>query len=279
MKVRAREHFFKSGGARLFFRAWEAPAARGTVLVVHGLGEHSGRHARLASHLRKARFATVAFDLRGHGRSEGPRAHLERFAQYVEDLAVFQSVVEDQGRPGGRFLLGHSLGGLIAVHYWLVERPPDLAGLVLSSPALAPRFRVSPARRSLARLLVRLPPAVRLSHGIRPEHLSHDPAIAAECARDRLYQTRATPRAILAILDAMDEVRSRASELTAPLLALGGEDDRLVSPMALRDFVRQAGSADKRGIVYPRFYHEVFNEAERERPLADLTDWLDERCP
>ncbi len=278
MKVRAREHFFKSAGTRLFFRAWEAPAARGTVLVVHGLGEHSGRHARLAARLREAGFATVVFDLRGHGRSEGPRGHLERFAQHVEDLAVFRRVMEDQGRPGARFLLGHSLGGLIAVHYLLAERPRDLAGVALSSPALAPRLAVPRAHLAVAKLLIRLPPAVRLPHGIRPEHLTHDPALAAECARDRLYQRRATPRALLEILGAMAVARAAAPQVTLPLLVLGGEDDPVVSPMALRDFVRRAGSSDKHAIVYPRLYHEVFNETEHERPLADLVDWLEERC-
>lgn len=279
MNVLAREHFFKSAGTRLFFRAWEAPAARGTVLLVHGLGEHCGRHARLARRLRQAGFATIAFDLRGHGRSGGPRGHLERFDQHVEDLAVFGRVVQDQGRGGTRFLLGHSLGGLIAVHYLLAERPKDLAGVALSSPAFAPRVAVARSRLTAAKLLRCLPPAVRLSHGILPRHLTHDPGLAAECARDPLFDRRATPRALLEVLRAMEVARERAPELTLPLLVQGGEDDPVVSPMALRDFVRHAGSADKHLVIYPRLYHEVFHETERDLVLAALVDWLEEHCP
>lgn len=279
MNVRAREHYFKSGSTRLFFRTWEAPAQRGTVLLVPGLGEHSGRHGRLARRLAAAGFATVGFDLRGHGRSEGRRGDLERFEEHVEDLTVFRRVVEDQGRPGPRFLLGHSLGGLIAVHYLLAARPTDLAGVALSSPAFAPRLPVAPSRLAAAKLLVRLLPTVTMDHGIRPRHLTHDVAIVKECDRDPLFQRRATPRALLEVMRAMEEARARAREIKVPLLVLGGEDDPVVSPMALRDVFERAGSADKHVIVYPRFYHEVFHETERDHVLADLVGWLEARCP
>ncbi len=274
VRLRAHELYFRSGGERLFFRAWQAPASRATLVVVHGIGEHSGRHARLGRALREAGVTTVAFDLRGHGRSGGRPGHVERFEDHVEDLAVFRRVVEALVGPGPRFLLGHSLGGLVAVQYLLRRRPDDLAGVVLSSPALRLRVEPGEAKLRFVRLLERLLPAVAFPNQIRPEHLTHDHRIAEEYATDPLIRHRSTPRTFLETLRAMAEARERAAEVTWPLLVLGGTDDRVVSPEAARDFVQRASSPDKRLVLYPALYHEVFHEPERARVRGELLRWL-----
>ena len=276
-RLHAQEVYFKSGGERLFFRAWEAPVSSATVMLLHGIGEHSGRHARLGAALREAGFSTVAFDLRGHGRSGGRRGHVQRFDDYVDDLAVFCRVVSDQGRPGPRFLLGHSLGGLVAIHYLLRDRPEDVAGVVLASPALKLRVEAGAAKVRLAKLLDRLVPAVGVPNAIHPGHLSHDRRIAKEYARDKLVHRKTTPRSFLETLRAMAEAMRRAPEVTRPLLVLGGTDDAVVSPQAMRDFVERVSTADKRLILYDKFYHEIFHETEGERVVADLVRWVEGR--
>jgi alpha-beta hydrolase superfamily lysophospholipase len=279
VKVRAREHFFKSSGARLFFRVWEAPGERAVVLLVHGLGEHSGRHAALAGRLREAGFSTAAFDLRGHGRSGGWRGHVDRFDQHAADLGVFRRVVEDQGRSGPRFLLGHDVGALVAVWHVVEEGPGGLDGLVLSSPAFAPRVAPGPLRLGAARLLERLAPAFPLAHGIRPESLTHDAEERRAYARDRLVQRRGSVRALLEILRAMSGMRDRGTALTLPLMVLGGHDDPVVSPDAMREFVERAGSSEKRLLLYAGLYHDVFHEIARDRAIGDLLAWLEARLP
>ncbi|MBA2565207.1 MAG: alpha/beta hydrolase [Gemmatimonadetes bacterium] len=274
MKVEAQELYFKAGSERLCFRAWEAATARGVVVLLHGIGEHSGRQARLGRALGDAGFSALAFDLRGHGRSSGRRGHVERFEDHVDDLSVFWRIVGDQGRPGPRFLLGRSLGGLVALHFLLRDRPPGVAGLILASPALRLRLKPGRARLAAGRLLDRVLPGIGLPHDIHPRQLTHDASLAREYANDPLVQRRSSARSYLELLSAMESARARAAAVETPLLVLAGGEDPVLSPEAMGDFVRAARARDKRLIVYPRFYHEVFEEVERERPIEDLIAWL-----
>lgn len=279
MRLQAQELYFKSGDARLFFRTWEAPDSRATLVLLHGMGEHSGRYAELGETLSRAGLTTAAFDLRGHGHSAGRLGHVERFEQHVDDLAVFWKVVEDLGRPGPRFVLGHSVGGLVAVHYVLRERPPDAAGLVLSSPALQVRSEAGRTMMAVAKLLDRIAPGFGLPDDIRPRHLTHDEQQAEEHARDPLVHRRTTPRTFLEMLRGMAEARDRAGEIVLPLLVLGGTDDRLFNPQAMRELVERASSPDKRLVLYPQFFHMIFHETDRERVRRDLLAWLEARIP
>jgi alpha-beta hydrolase superfamily lysophospholipase len=277
VSLRAEELYFKSGATRLFFRTWECPTSRATVVLVHGLGEHCGRHDRFASALRERNFSVVAYDLRGHGRSAGRRGHVERFEEHVDDLGILWRVVEDQGRPGPRFLFGHSLGGLVALHFVLHRPPADLAGMVLSAPALKPRVAPGLGQLRLARLLNRIAPALPLPNAIRPEDLTHDRGIIAQYRRDRLVHRWTTPRAFLEILRAMQEARDRAPEIRLPLLVVGSDEDPIVSSEAIRELARLAGSEDKRFFMYPRLYHEVFNETDPTAAVNEVVSWLEAR--
>lgn len=256
-----------------------APAGppRAHVLLVHGFAEHSRRYDVLAGELAGAGVAVHRFDLRGHGESGGRRGHVERFADYRGDLervaaAVLPAKAGD-GPPA--VLLGHSLGGLIALDA-VLARPGCFRGLALSSPFLAPAFRLPPFARTFAGAAARLAPGADFEAGIDPEGLSRDPEVVRRYREDPLVLRRLTAAWLRAVLDAQEAILERAGELRLPVLLLLGDADPIADPGRGRELFERLGSPEKRLRVYPGFRHEVFNELGRERVVADLFQWLEE---
>jgi alpha-beta hydrolase superfamily lysophospholipase len=260
-------------GQRLFLRDWPLPQARGAVLIVHGLGEHSGRYRRLAQWFNQRGYAVRGYDQRGHGQTPGRRGGLRHGDDLLEDLAtVFNDYAN--GLPHPPLLLGHSMGGLVALRAVLDGRitPP---ALVLSSPAL--RSWESPGMIRLARALSRIAPNLPLRNGLDFDQLSHDRQVVADYRSDPLRHGWITPR--LADFIFRDGARCIADAATLPLptLLLVADSDGLVDPAGSRAFARKAASS---GQLTTRFfstlYHELFNEAEpgRSQVLMQLADWL-----
>ncbi|HOG45938.1 MAG TPA: lysophospholipase [Anaerolineae bacterium] len=261
-------------GARIWFQAWRPAAPRGVVVIAHGLGEHSGRYKNLANWLVPRGYALYALDHRGHGHSSGYRGHVDRFGDYVADLGrlVDQAQAEEPGLP--LFVLGHSLGGAIALAYAL-ERPQGLRGVVASAPGLRRRSEVPWFKVLLGQALSRLWPTFTHRSGLPVNGLSHDPQVALDYVADRLVHDRVSARLFTEAERAGEEVLANAGGLCLPCLLLQGDEDQLVDAQATVEFYERAAGADKALRVYPGFYHEGLNEMGRERPLGDLADWLD----
>ncbi len=223
-------------GQRLFLRDWPLAPSRGAVLIVHGLGEHSGRYQRLAQWFNQRGYAVRGYDQRGHGRSPGRRGALRHGDDLLEDLA---SVYNDYASvsPHVPLLLGHSMGGLVALRSVLDGRvePP---GLMLSSPAL--RSWESPGMIRLARALSRAAPWLPLRNGLDFDKLSHDRQVVASYRGDPLRHGWITPR--LADFIFRDGARciADAATLSVPTLLLVADSDGLVDPAGSRAFSRKA---------------------------------------
>lgn len=260
------------------WRRWEPPGrVRGVVLLVHGLAEHGGRYQALAEHLAGLGLAVLAPDHRGHGDSPGARAHICDFRAFLDPLSQLREIIATDYPGLPCFLLGHSLGGLIAAVYLLETRQP-FTGVVLSAPALAipdaPPAWLLALNRCLSRVLPRLR-TVRLDAGL----VSRDPQVVADYRADpRVHHGRLTVRLVAEMFAAMARVRAEAARLTQPLLILHGEADGLTDPAGSRDLAAGVGSDDVSLRLYPGLYHEVFNEPERAQVLADLDHWLLPRC-
>ncbi len=269
--------FAGHGGLRLYWQAWLPEAeVRAALLVAHGYGEHGGRYGNLVERFVPRGFAVYALDHRGHGRSEGPRGHVGRFAELVADLHALRVRVEAVERGKPLFLLGHSLGGLVVVRYLLIHAS-GLAGAVLSSPALAvaeepPRFL-----QWLGRVLSIVAPRTSFQSNVRPELLSRDSVVGAAYAADPLVHKRATARFFTELQWAMLDAEERAPEIRVPILVLQAGDDRVVQAAATERFAGQVGAEVKELRVYPELFHEIFNETDRERVFADLEHWLEAR--
>lgn len=263
------------GGIDLFARAWlpDVPP-RAVIVVSHGLGEHGGRYAELAQGLVDRGYAVYAVDHRGHGRSSGPRANVGRFSFLVSDFCAFVGRCERQHLDTPVFVLGHSMGGAVAVAAAL-RLQGSLRGLVLSAPALATDQAVRPAQALLVRMLSVVAPNTGVL-ALPAEAVSRDPAVVARYVADPLVHHKGIPaRTAVELLDAMQAFPSSVPQLRLPTLILHGSADRLVPLAATRPVYQAFGTRDRILRIYDGLYHEVFNEPERERVLADLYQWLE----
>ncbi|MCB1973299.1 MAG: alpha/beta fold hydrolase, partial [Burkholderiaceae bacterium] len=103
----------------------EGSAQRGTVLLVHGLGEHAGRYHAVAQHLNAWGFAVRAYDQYGHGQSGGPRGGLNHDMRLLDDLADMVDATRARAPEGlPLVLLGHSMGGLVAARFVAMHLRP-----------------------------------------------------------------------------------------------------------------------------------------------------------
>ncbi|MGD0484425.1 MAG: lysophospholipase [Gemmatimonadales bacterium] len=262
-------------GARLALRRLEpASAPRALVLILHGFGDHSGRYAFVAEWLA-ARGSTVwALDQRGHGRSPGPRGHMTRFAQYLADVAALRRRAAAEV-PAPQILLGHSFGGLVALRY-LETAPQGLAGTVVTSPFIAAAHRPATWKLAVARALAGPLPGLGMFTGLDAAHLSTDPAVGQAARSDPLYHSRMTPAAWREIQAAQAAVVTERDRITGPLLILLAGDDRIASTPAAEALARTLPAET---IVYDGMFHEILNERDRARVLADIGAWLDRVVP
>jgi alpha-beta hydrolase superfamily lysophospholipase len=273
---RSQSSFTAPDGTRLFRRAWLPREARRAVVLVHGLAEHSGRYDHVGAWLSTRDCAVHAYDQRGHGQSEGPRGHVGRFGELLDDLEAFLQTVRREQPDVPLVLFGHSMGGLVTTAL-LAERKPDVACAALSGPALEVPEHVSASRQAIARLLRRLAPRLRMAAGLDPEHLSRDPGVVRAYVEDPLVFRRVTVSLASELLEAVPRTAGGAHQVRVPLLLLHGESDRLCPARGSRAFHGQLRGAGHRLRIYPQLRHELLNEPEHEQVLEDLLDWLRER--
>ena len=260
-----------------------APPQRGTLLLVHGLGEHAGRYAHVAAFLARQGWALVAYDQRGHGLSPGPRGGLPASDSLLADLGAVISQTRQQ-RPGPLLLLGHSMGGLVAGRFVAEGLAPQPApwwqavdGLVMSSPALDPGM--SPVQKLLLAVAAPLAPDFALGNGLKPAWVSRDPAVVQAYVADPLVHDRVTPRLVRFIVDAGLQVLQAAPRWVVPTLLLYAGADRCVAPRGSAAFAAAAPAKLLQHRRYEGLAHEIFNEPEQAQVLADLAECLGARWP
>jgi alpha-beta hydrolase superfamily lysophospholipase len=260
-------------GQLLATRSWPLAGATRAVLLVHGLGEHSGRYVALADWFRQRGHAVRSYDQRGHGQSPGQRGALRHRDDLLLDLAEIHQrfALDVDALP---LLLGHSMGGLVVARTVLDGRvkPP---AMVLSSPAL--RSWESRAMQRLAHVLNLVAPCLPLRSGLNTDRLSHDPAVVQAHRSDPLCSRSITPRLADFIFQAGASSIADAGSLALPTLLLVADSDALVDPAGSRAFARVAAPTGKLTTRYfSTLYHELFNEAEpgRGQVLMQMQDWL-----
>lgn len=269
-------------GLQLHLRQW-APAStpRGTVLIVHGLGEHIARYEHVAAALNAGGWHVAGYDQRGHGASGGRRGAISRTDDLLRDLAGVVDLLRAQ-RGGPLVLLGHSLGGLIVGRFvaeglsaapaaW--HRPVD--ALVMSSPALDPGMNA--LQKAMLAVAGPLIPGLAVGNGLKPEWISRDPGVVQAYRTDPLVHDRIVGRLARFIVDAGELVRARAREWRVPTLLVYAGSDRCVAPRGSEAFAAAAPRQVVQAHAYPGLFHEIFNEPEKAQVLRDLTHWLDRR--
>lgn len=268
-----------TGAARgtIYWQGW-APDGdlKGVVVLSHGYAEHGGRYAHVAERLAADGFVTYAADHRGHGRSEGTRANVNRMSEVVADVDAMIDLATGEHPDVPVFLYGHSMGGLIALRY-AIDHQSKLDGLVLSGPAVVTTVG-SKLERTAAKLLSRITPNLRPTP-LDSSQISRDPEVVRKYDADPLvYRGKIPVRTGAESLIAADAAIAQLAKLRLPLLIVQGTEDKLVSPMGAQLVAGTASSEDITLKMYDGLYHEVHNEPEQQTVLDDIAAWLTKHC-
>ena len=260
-------------GRQIFWHSWTpAQPARGAIVLVHGAGEHSGRYAHVVARLVNEGYAVQASDHRGHGRSDGPRAFIEDMDDVVADVDSLVDRAVAAGPALPVFMLGHSMGGLVALRYALVHQE-RLAGLILSA-ALAALESVPRPLALVGRALSVVAPRTPLI-AIDPSLISRDPAVVEAYRADPLVHHGKLPaRTAAQLADAVESFPATVGAIRLPTLILYGAADGLCPPAGSEMLAQRIGSDDKTAKAYDGLFHEILNEPEREAVLDDIMSWL-----
>jgi alpha-beta hydrolase superfamily lysophospholipase len=270
--------FVANDGDNVMIQDWPLEPGvviRGVVIVVHGLGEHAGRYDHVARQLNAWGFAVRGYDQCGHGESGGPRGSLPTDSRLLDDLAdIVDSTRLRMSKKTPLILLGHSMGGLVVGRFVsLAMRPVE--ALIMSSPALDPGL--SPFQKFLVSVLPKIAPNLRVGNGVKPQFISHDPAVVAAYRADPLVHDRISARLARFIADASAQTVAMASQWTVPTLLLYAGDDRLLNPQGSRTFAAHAPQKMVTAVCFEDLYHEIFNELDAAPVFGALKQWLDER--
>jgi len=261
-------------GLTIYYQCWlpdKSPKA--VLLVVHGLAEHSGRYKNLVNYFVPKGYAVYALDHHGHGKSEGTRSYVDRFSDYLTDLKTFFNMVRKEHKNAKIFLVGHSMGGTIATAY-AIEHQKELAGLISSAASLTATPSVSPALLAMAGVVSALAPKMGVTV-LDASAISRDKAVVDAYVNDPLVYRGKVPARMGAELAKMwKQLPEQMPQIKLPMLIMHGSADQLAAPEGSKLLYERAGSKDKTLKLYNGFYHEIFNEPEHKRVMADVEAWL-----
>jgi len=274
---RTERSFAGVGGVRVVYDVWTPDIEpRGVVVLAHGYGEHARRYDHVAQRFAAAGLITYALDHRGHGRSGGKRVRVRHMSEFVADFRCLVATATAEHPGLTRIVLGHSMGGGIVLAYG-AQYPSEYDLMVLSGPAIAAHTGVSKAKAMFGKAVGSILPDLPIEQ-IDPDAVSRDPIVVADYKADPLVYRGKIPAGIgKALLVVGENMPRLAGAITAPLLVVHGEQDRLVSTAGSEHLVECAASSDVTLTVYPELYHEVFNEPERDRVLDDVIGWITAR--
>lgn len=265
-------------GIRFFVQGWEPKAEpKAVVALVHGLGEHTGRYAHVGRAMTDAGYAMAGFDLRGHGKSGGPRGHVSALDAYMQDIRGFFRFVGQRypGRP--YFLYGHSLGALLSLIY-AIQYGAELKGVVVTGAALRSPLQEQKVKVAIVKALGSLFPSLTLPSGLDPATVSRDQKVVEAYINDRLVHDKASLGFGKSALNAIDLCFARAGELALPLLIMHGTADRIAYSSGSEEFAKLVDAAGGDVILklWDDLYHEIHNEPEKAEVIEFMIEWLDE---
>jgi acylglycerol lipase len=263
--------------ARTYYQCWMPEGEiKSVILIAHGLAEHSGRYMNLVNYFVPLGYAIYGLDHYGHGKSEGQMVYVKRFSHYIETLKIYFDMIRKWQPEKPIFLIGHSMGGLIAAAY-LLKYQNELSGAILSGPGIKAPDNISSAVVYLGKVLSFITPKAGLIK-LDANGVSRDRAIVEAYINDPwVYTGKITARLAAEMLKTMQSVTTNLSEITLPILIMQGGADSLVDPAGAQMLFDRVGSKDKNIKIYAGLYHEVFNEPEHAQVLGDVEKWLEAR--
>ena len=267
-------YFTSRDGTRFYIRRAKPDDAKASVILVHGLGEHSGRYTHVIQGLVDFGFAVTAYDQRGHGKSDGSRGDIDKAGTWISDLNTIIAETKRSFAPKiPVFVLGHSLGGLIAINY-AAQYGDEIAGTIASAPALGPTVEVSPLKMWIGKKVVKYLPKLQIGAEINPSHLSKDQTVVTEYVNDPLILKKISLRAGHQILDMAANSESVAYGLSCPVFLLQAKGDKICSHKVTQSFYEKIIHPNKQFLEFEGDFHEPFNDHVKEDAITIVAKWM-----
>ena len=270
------DSFTSQDGLKIFYRHYPAPNEKARLVIAHGLAEHSGRYGNIIERLLPKDISIWALDHRGHGQSDGPRGHISSFDEYLRDLnGMIQIAKTDVPENIKCFLLGHSMGGLIALMF-AFKNPDMIDGLVVSSPGLGMKVKVPSFKMVMGKIMSSIWPTLSLGNELDSSKISRDKEVMKKYDNDPLRHGKVSARWFTEFLATMENAHRLAPTMNVPILMQVAGNDHLVDAQASKLFYEKLTVEDKTLHFYDGLYHEVYNELEpdRKQVLDDLENWI-----
>ncbi len=274
--MRHTEYFWMSkNGTRLFGQEWSPEdEPKAAIALIHGLGEHSGRYAHVAEVLTTAGYSLTAFDLQGHGKSEGIRGHAPSYDALMDDVSQNLDLAREHFPGVPVFLYGHSLGGNLCLYYCLSKN--GLKGAIATSPMIETATPPPAVKLAIGKMLYNLMPNLTMDSGLDRQGLARDPEVEKIYSADPLVHGKISARLALDMLKSGKLLLEKAPEFSVPMLVMQGSADRIVSPRSTRNFANATTLSKITYKEWDGYYHELHNEPEKQQVLKFIVDWLNQ---
>ncbi len=264
-------------GLNIFSQIWQpsASAPRAVVCLVHGLGEHSSRYAHVAEAFVKQGYAFLAFDLLGHGQSEGARGHISSIEDFLKSIDRLLAQAKERYPNLPIILYGHSLGGILVLNYGL-KRKPNVKGVIATSSGLHTALEEQPVKIFMAKLLGSLAPKATLPSGLEVSAISRDEAIVQAYKNDPLVHDKMSLGFGKIMLGVIQQTLADAADFPLPLLLMHGKSDRIAYPSSSVEVAEALGERATL-VLWEDGYHELHNDLQKEEVLKTMLDWANAR--
>ena len=260
----------------LYYRTWKAKTTNAAVILVHGLGEHCQRYDHVAQALNNQGYSVYSMDLPGHGNSTGTRGHIDSFKDYLKATETLLERAEDELPQSPKFILGHSMGGLI-VSQFLLEHQDRFRGAVLSGPAIQSPQEPPAWQVALIKGIASIFPNAKML-ALDASGISRDSEVVAKYNADPLINKgKLSAKFLVCLTEAMDSIKARANEITLPILLMHGSKDPMTAPEGTKFLYERCKSTDKEKHILDGLLHEIFNEPEKETIIELTLNWLNQR--
>lgn len=271
------DSFSYQSNQKIAYQYWlaekEADSEKGVVVISHGLAEHGGRYKHVAENLVAEGYHVYAIDHIGHGNSSGPRCHVASINDFVECLHTLITIVKDQHKNSPVYLLGHSMGGLIASLY-LIDHQEELTAAILSAPLIKPTTTPTKFQTRIVKFFARFFPKAGVLQ-LDPRFVSRDPKVVKDYIDDPLvFSGKVSAKLSMELGAGMAKVGTQGNVISLPVLILQGKEDKLVDPIGAEFLLNKISSQDKSLEFFDQCYHEILNEPEQQEVLSAIGTWL-----